>query len=136
MQWDGSRNAGFTDGTPWLKVNENYRAINVAAQEQDPDSVLAYYRKLIALRKSEAWKETFVYGDFAPAYEEEKDLFAFKRSGGGKRALILANFGKEAVELNLEEKVEQVLLANLGTPHREGTRLLLRPCETVVFQVS
>ena len=136
MQWDGSRNAGFTDGTPWLKVNENYRAINVAAQEQDPDSVLAYYRKLIALRKSEAWKATFVYGDFAPAYEEEKDLFAFKRSGGGKRALILANFGKEAVELNLEEKVEQVLLANLGTPHREGTRLLLRPCETVVFQVS
>ena len=94
------------------------------------------YRKLIALRKSEAWKETFVYGDFAPAYEEEKDLFAFKRSGGGKRALILANFGKEAVELNLKEKVEQVLLANLGTPYREGARLLLRPCETVVLQVS
>ena len=54
MQWDDSENAGFTTGTPWLKVNPNYREINAAAQTDDPDSVFSFYRRLIALRKEHA----------------------------------------------------------------------------------
>ena len=59
MQWNTRENAGFTTGTPWLKVNDNYTEINVETQDTDPDSVLNYYRKLIALRTSPAYKEVF-----------------------------------------------------------------------------
>ena len=135
MQWDDSANGGFTTGTPWMRVNGNYKTINVAREEQDENSVLSYYRKLIALRKSEDWKETFVYGDFRPAYEEEEKLFGFYRTGRDKKALILANFGEEKLELNLKEQVEKVLLANQGSPLLVGNSLTLRPCEAVVLQV-
>ena len=135
MQWDDSANGGFTTGTPWMRVNGNYKTINVAREEQDENSVLSYYRKLIALRKSEDWKETFVYGTFQPAYEEEEKLFGFYRTGRDKKALILANFGEEKLELNLKEQVEKVLLANQGSPLLVGNSLTLRPCEAVVLQV-
>ena len=62
MQWSDGKNGGFTDGTPWLAMNPNYMEINVAAQEHKADSVLAYYRKLIALRKAKEYKDTFTYG--------------------------------------------------------------------------
>ena len=135
MQWDDSANGGFTTGTPWMRVNGNYKTINVAREEQDDSSVLSYYRKLIALRKSEDWKETFVYGTFQPAYEEEEKLFGFYRTGQGQQALILANFGEEKLELNLKEQVEKALLANQGSPLLVGNSLTLRPCEAVVLQV-
>ena len=135
MQWDDSANGGFTTGTPWMRVNGNYKTINVAREEQDDSSVLSYYRKLIALRKSEEWKATFVYGTFQPAYEEEEKLFGFYRTGQGQQALILANFGEEKLELNLKEQVEKALLANQGSPLLVGNSLTLRPCEAVVLQV-
>ena len=69
MQWNTEKNAGFTTGTPWLKVNDNYTEINMETQDADPDSVLNYYRKLIALRKSPAYKEVFTYGEFMPVYQ-------------------------------------------------------------------
>ena len=68
VQWNAQENAGFTAGTPWLKVNDNYKEINMADQDQDPDSILNYYRRLIALRKSPTYKEVFTYGKFLPAY--------------------------------------------------------------------
>ena len=70
MQWSDEANAGFTTAKPWLKVNENYKAINVAAQEKDPSSVLNYYRRLVALRKSDEFRELFTYGRCVPAYED------------------------------------------------------------------
>ncbi|MBQ5867446.1 MAG: alpha-glucosidase, partial [Oscillospiraceae bacterium] len=76
MQWDASPNAGFTRGIPWLKVNPNYSYLNVAAQEQDENSVLNYYKKLIALRKSEAFREIFTYGAFEPLFETEEHILA------------------------------------------------------------
>ncbi len=69
MQWSDEANAGFTTGKVF-KVNENYKAINVAAQEKDPSSVLNYYRRLVALRKSDEFKELFTYGRCVPAYED------------------------------------------------------------------
>ena len=136
MQWNAGANAGFTTGTPWLRVNDNYETVNVARQEQDEKSVLSYYRRLIALRKREDWKETFVYGSFQPAYQEEENLFGFRRTGQDRQALILANFGEEAVELKLEEQVEEVLLFNQDLPQLAGGHLKLRPCEAVVLRVK
>lgn len=97
---------------------------------------MSYYRRLIALRKREDWKETFVYGSFQPAYQEEENLFGFRRTGQDRQALILANFGEEAVELKLEEQVEEVLLFNQDLPQLDGGHLKLRPCEAVVLRVK
>jgi len=85
VQWSNQENAGFTTGTPWLKVNSNYTAINVESQEAQPDSVLNYYRKLTALRKSEEYKEVFTYGEFVPEYEATESVMAYYRVDDEKR---------------------------------------------------
>ena len=80
MQWDDSENAGFTTGRPWLAVNPNYKQINVKAQQADEDSVLAFYKKLAALRKSAEYKETIVYGDLILVPQEDANR-GFKNCG-------------------------------------------------------
>ena len=94
VQWSDSDNAGFTTGTPWLKVNSNYKDINVQNQENDPDSVLNYYRKLVATRKSPEYKEVFTYGVFEPAYEDTEYVMAYYRVSDNQRILVAANFWK------------------------------------------
>lgn len=74
MQWSDGKNAGFTTGTPWLRVNPNYTAINVEKEAQNPDSVLNFYKKLIALRKDPEYKETVVYGALEPFMKERHNL--------------------------------------------------------------
>ncbi len=112
MQWNTGKNAGFTEGTPWLRTNPNYLRINVEAQEKDENSVLAFYKKLIALRKSEEYKETVVYGKLVPFMEQEKNLIGFTREGD-KKLLVLANFQKEPRQVALPSEMEKLLLNNL-----------------------
>lgn len=141
MQWSGKANAGFTEGTPWMKVNPNYSEINVEQQQKEENSVLHYYQKLIGLRKSEEWKETFTYGAFAPAYEQQENIMAFYRildDGGachaaGKKVLIAANFGKEPANLPLEYQVKRTLLSNLPENHVSET-LKLAGCGVMVLE--
>ena len=137
VQWSGAENAGFTTGTPWLKVNSDYREINVAAQENDPDSVLNYYRRLVALRKSAAYKEVFTYGEFIPAYENLDGIMAFYRKDDSAHILVAANFGKKSVDIELEYMLKKVLLAN--RPHEEigGTigTIRLDSCDAVVLEL-
>ncbi len=115
MQWNDERNAGFSKGIPWMKVNPNYTRINVAVQEKDEDSVLSYYKKLIALRKADAYRETFTYGTFSAVFEEEESVFAFLRTNEetGQQILVAANFGMDEVVLKLSAYVKDVLLANM-----------------------
>ena len=113
MQWSAEEHAGFTKGTPWLTVNPNYTEINVEEQETREDSVLAFYRKLIALRKSDALRETFTYGETIPAYEDQEKVFAYFRSlNGGAKILVAGNYGTEAVTLPLPEGKGTLLLSN------------------------
>lgn len=133
VQWNDSENAGFTTGTPWLKVNSNYTQINVESQEKDADSVLNYYRKLVAARKSPEYKEVFTYGEFMPEYEKTDSVMAYYRADGEKRMLIAANFGKEQVELELKYPVKKVVLSNAGKSQTSG-RLSLDSCEVIVLE--
>lgn len=135
MQWNDTKNAGFTTGTPWLKVNPNYKTINVESQEKDDDSVLHYYRKLVALRKSPEYKEVFTYGEFAPAYEDTKTVMAFYRTTASQQILVAANFGEEAVELPLKHNPVHVLLSNTAEsrPDISGQTLKLKSCEAIVL---
>ena len=142
MQWSHEKEAGFTTGKPWLKVNPNYTEINVEDQLKDEDSVLHFYKKLIALRKSEAYRETLIFGRFIPAFEADEDAFAFYReSESGDRIFIAANFGKEEKMLTLPEKNYTVLLTNddsapegtLSTLENDGT-LCLKSCGAIVLR--
>lgn len=119
MQWDDTPNAGFTAGTPWLKVNPNYHTVNVAAQEKREDSVLNYYRKLIALRKSTEYRELFTYGDFEPLMEDRENILAYRRSLDGHQVTVMANFGQSAAEIGMAEG--KVLLSNGRTVYSNGS---------------
>lgn len=139
MQWNTQKNAGFTTGTPWLKVNDNYTEINVETQDTDPDSVLNYYRKLIALRKSPAYKEVFAYGEFLPVYQNTSSVMAYYRKTENQRILITANFGKEAVSLTLEYPVKQILLSNMASAVHSlpaNDIITLNSCEVLVFELE
>lgn len=133
MQWSGEENAGFTTGTPWLKVNPNYRRINVADQERDPDSVLRYYRRLIALRKCDEYRELFTYGTFVPAFTDREGIMAYYRQLDGVRVLVAANFGKEIASLTLEYPAKKLLLSNMDAA-LPGDTLTLRSCEVIVIE--
>ena len=138
MQWTSGENGGFTKGTPWLKVNPLFKDVNVEAQEQDPDSVLNYYRKLVALRKSDELKEVFTYGEFLPEYENVDGVMAFYRKDEFKCILVAANFGKDAATIKLKSEIEKVWLSNRidGTVDCEKDSLNLRSCEVVVLELE
>ena len=133
VQWDSSKNAGFTTGTPWLPVNPNYKKINVAQQEKDPESVLSYYKKLTALRKNPEYKETMVYGDFVPFMADEDRLMAFYRKGE-KTLLILGNYRKEERELELPAPVKKLVLSN-AEPRITGRKITLSGYEATILEV-
>lgn len=92
MQWDASAGAGFTTGDPWIAINPNHTAINVAAQRDDPGSVLAHYRRLIALRKRH---EIIVQGRFVPWLEDHPQIWAYAREWGNQRLSVLCNISSE-----------------------------------------
>lgn len=135
MQWSDAPQAGFTTGTPWLKVNENYHTINVASQENEPDSVLNYYRSLIALRKSPEYRDVFTYGTFRPAYEKTESVMAYYRISEDKRMLVAGNFGEKTAVLHLEKPVKKLLLTN-ETPEYTADQLTLKNCQVVVLELE
>ena len=141
MQWSDEANAGFTTAKPWLKVNENYKAINVAAQEKDPSSVLNYYRRLVALRKSDEFKELFTYGRCVPAYEDTDGIMAYYREDENKRVLVVANFGSKEAQIRLDGSVKKVLLSNANDAEKStvsvgASELKLESCEVLVVLVK
>lgn len=143
MHWSAEKNAGFTEGTPWLAMNPNYTEINVAEQEKREDSVLAYYRKLVALRKNPAYRETFTYGIFEPKYEEQDDILSYDRilEETGMRIRVVANYGKNPVSLQLTDWTDnsKVLLSDMDKETdaaeqlQKSKTLTLESCECAVI---
>ncbi len=138
MQWSDDAQAGFTTGTPWLAVNPNYKEINVAEQESRADSVLNYYRRLIALRKNDAYRATFTWGKFTPAYADVSGILAYERTDENKNILVVGNYGTEKQVLPLP-RCSAILLTNTD---REDELLIqiqsegqftLHPCESAVI---
>ena len=134
MQWTDGKNAGFTEGTPWLRVNPNCSRINVKDQEKNAGSVLSFYKKLTALRKSEEYKETVVYGEFVPYLEQEKNLIGYFREGE-KKLLVLANFQKAPREVELPGSVKKVLLNNLEDLTLNENRIHLDSWQFVTLEI-
>lgn len=133
MQWDDSENAGFTTGTPWIKVNPNYRMINTRRALEDKDSVFYYYQKLIKLRKE---KEIIIDGVFKGLLEEDENIYAYERILKDQKLLVACNFSDKTVDCDLFETEEvkqgQELISNY-IYHEEG---VLKPYEARVVLLS
>ena len=131
MQWDDSKQAGFTEGEPWIKVNPNYKKINAAQQLEDPDSVFHYYQKLIRLRKE---KDIIVYGEFEPLYREDEQIFAYTRKQDQEKLLTVCNFSDKNAEVEVPEEFKgaECLITNLGRKEFEG-KIVLNPYEAFVL---
>jgi oligo-1,6-glucosidase len=115
VQWDASPCAGFTTGTPWLPVNPDHASWNAAAQREDPHSVLAHYRRLIALRHTD---DVVALGDFTMLLPDHDEVYAFRRSLGGASLLVVCNLGRTAYPLAalLPEAVgAELVLGNLAS---------------------
>ena len=129
MQWDDTENAGFTQGTPWMRVNPNSRQINAAEELARPGSVFSYYQRLVALRKQ---YDIFTEGDFTLLAAEDPDLFAYQRRCNGQTLLVAANFHGETVPLPFPVPPDggcRVLIANYGDRHPGS----LRPYEAFIL---
>jgi len=96
MQWNDSANAGFTSGEPWIMANPNFTSINAMAEENDPESVLNFYRKLLALRNS---SKTLQYGAYRPLWTEHAQIFAYERALDSETYTIVCNMSGESAEL-------------------------------------
>ncbi len=114
FQWNGKEHAGFTTGTPWLRVNPNYTEINLSAELEDEDSVFHYYQKLIALRKNPDYSDTLVYGTLIPYLEDQGNVMAYLRKSESQTILVMANYQNGARTLPLPGEIKKVLLSNIG----------------------
>ena len=135
FQWDASANAGFTTGTPWLKVNRNYTKINLESQKNDPDSVYQYYRRLLALRKDPAYSKTVVYGDLLPVFEDQDRVMAYYRKSADQTLLVIGNYKTQPQTLTLPSKIKNIVLNNLPQLKADGNEITLEGYQAVVLEV-
>lgn len=134
MQWSDAANAGFTTGTPWLAVNPNYTAINAASQMADEDSVYSFYKKLIALRKNPAYKETIVYGALEPVWQDRHNLMAYYRKGN-PTLLVIGNYQRDEQEVALPSAYRKVLLNNYPDIAGDQERITLHGYQVLILEV-
>ena len=135
MQWNDSMNAGFTSGIPWKQINENYKDINVANQNEDPNSVLNHFRKMVKLRKE---NEVLVYGDYKLLKAEHPDIYAFTRTLGNKKVLVVLNFTNydSSIELNEIQQIKEVMVNNYATTEISNNSLKLKPYQAILFKLN
>ena len=134
MQWSSGIQAGFTTGKPWLPVNPNYTQINAQDEGRNPDSVLNFYRRMLALRKREEFRETFVYGNFRPLETGDGRLMAYLREAD-RKILVAGNFQNKETTLVQEQPVKQVLLNNCKEICLETGRIRLAPYQVLVAEL-
>ncbi len=132
MQWNASEGAGFTSGEPWLKVNPNYKNINVADQLENPDSILNFYRKMIGIRKAHP---VFVYGNYDLILGDHQQIYGYTRTLEKEKAIILCNLSPRAARYELPELSSgKPLLSNYkSTAHGTGATTQLEPFECRVY---
>ena len=129
VQWDDTENAGFTTGKPWFYVNQNYTKINVAQQETDPDSILQFYRKAIALRKE---LPVVRHGSYKCHFKHSSKLYVYSRETGKQTLLVVCSCSKKATKLKLPKGYPlengKLLLSNY-----QNETNLLKPYECRVY---
>ncbi|MFG1495595.1 alpha-glucosidase [Saccharospirillum sp. HFRX-1] len=137
MQWSSEPNGGFSNGTPWLAVNPNYRHINVAADRADPEGIFQHYQTLIQLRKD---NDVLVYGSFNLLLEDHPTVFAYERELNGERWLVLGSFSAERTQLHLPAQWQNTLcdclIHNTSARGALGQTLDLAPYEAFMLRAQ
>ncbi|KAI3349625.1 alpha-glucosidase [Clostridium botulinum] len=137
MQWNSSVNAGFTTGTPWIKVNPNYNEINAESQIGDKDSIFNYYKELIKIRKD---NEIIVYGNYDLILDDSEDIYAYVRTLNEEQLLVICNFSSNTSEFklpnNIKSKYKKLLIANYDECKEETLEnISLRPYECRAYLI-
>ena len=135
MQWSDKDNAGFTTGTPWLKVNPNFKKINVEAQAKQAESILNFYKKMITLKKA---NEVFTYGTYDLLLKDDPQIFAYTRTLGEEKVIVMANLSVlPAVMKGVTLEYEHLLLNNYKVKEHEPLQeLTLNPYEARVYRIN
>ena len=134
MQWDDSANAGFTTGTPWIKVNSNYKTVNAKQQTTDPDSVFSYYKELIRLRHE---NDIIVYGEYELLEPQNEELFIYTRSWNNEQLMVLCNFTEKDIVIPAAVTAQipadaQILISN----YVGNLESVLHPYEARVYRYN
>ncbi len=136
FQWDDTNNAGFTGGTPWLTVNPDYKTVNVAHEETDPDSVLHYFRRMIRLRKS---LPELVYGSYKVIDKNNPNVYAYTRTLNNQSVLVMLNFSEQQISFRVPMSagsVGEVLLNNLQNYKAHKNVSYLQPYQALIVRLG
>ena len=137
MQWNDRLNAGFTQSTPWINVNSNYKEINVEKSINDSDSVYHYYKNIIEIRKNNIG---LIYGRYKPLLEEHESVFSYIREFKREKYLVILNFFEQElsveIPINIKSKEQKLLISNYDDIKLNNNILNLRPYESLVFKLS
>ena len=135
MHWNDSPNGGFSTGSPWLGMNDNYATINADAATKDPDSIFYHYQKLIALRRNSDYSDVIVYGLHQLVNPEDPEIYSYKRFDSKKSLMVISNFTDQTLERSFEEKVVGIVISNYQDSPLDLSALKLRPYESVVYEI-
>jgi oligo-1,6-glucosidase len=136
MQWDDSQNGGFCQTEPWFGVNQNYKEINVAKAEADPNSVLHWYRALLAFRKQTPMA---IYGAYEEHLKSSRRLYVYSRAGDGRRLLVICSFCEQPVRfaapVGFDLRRAELLFCNYAKPETQTNAFITRPFECRIYQL-
>jgi alpha-glucosidase len=136
MQWDRTKYAGFSKEKPWIKVNDNYKIVNVETESRYEESILSFYKKMIKARKDNL---ALIYGKYQLILEEDEDIYAYTRTLDNDKYIIITNLSSKLVNYNYaREKLcyENLMISNYKVgPHEDMTELMLRPYEARLYKI-
>jgi len=136
FQWDATEHAGFTEGTPWIKVNPNYQTVNVETEEADPNSCLNYFRKMVKTRKD---NPVLIYGKYHLLDRKNPSIYAYTRELNGDKLLVVLNFTSENQFWNLPEGIKpdgDILINNYDGMINKNGKISLKPYQAVVCKIE
>jgi len=136
MQWDDSKNASFTSGKPWLPVNDNYKYINVATEDKNPNSILNHFRNMVKLRRE---NPVLIYGSYQLLQPKHPDIYAYTRTLDDQKMLVLLNFTdhNSSIELPQTRAVQKTLINNYNSVVAiEGEKVTLKPYQAVILSLN
>ena len=137
MQWDASSNSGFSKSNPWIKINPNYRDINVENQLNDKDSILNFYKKMIKIRKE---NEALIYGEYKLILEDDENIYSYIREFENEKFIIITNLTDKKVEFNYDKEVlkyENLIISNYNIKaHEDINKILLNPYEARLYKLK
>lgn len=137
FQWNPSANAGFTTGKPWIKINPNYKEVNAATQAANPNSVLSYFKKIVALRKSSA---ALIYGAYKVYDLNHPEVYCYTRTEGNEKMLVILNFSTKninyKIDKNINTNASTLLISNYNKSSIAGNSINLMPWQSVVYKLK